>query len=340
MTSQTQRARVLSILLAITAGCGDSKWDDGNDGKPKFDETISIPRTANFAPQLSAYKLFAPPMKDLVPAPGVKVYELSSELFTDYALKQRLLAIPANQRVVTDAQGGLVYPEGTIMAKTFYYLQDMRNLDGPRRVIETRLLIKAQGTWNVATYLWNQEQLEASLLLQGTSTDVEWIDVQGNPMRTRYEVPHEGECVTCHQAQDKVGYIGPTIQNLNKDVEIDGVRTNQLAHLEAQGLIESRDWAAEPRIPDYRDATQSLESRARAYLHINCAHCHNPGAWEESSKKDDFDFRYATPFRETGLKYDAEKVLRVLERGEMPYLGVTIEHKEGVELLERYLNGL
>ncbi len=31
-----------------------------------------------------------------------------------------------------------------------------------------------------------------------------------------------------------------------------------------------------PRLPDWKDAGESLERRARAYLDVNCGHCHKP----------------------------------------------------------------
>jgi mono/diheme cytochrome c family protein len=45
------------------------------------------------------------------------------------------------------------------------------------------------------------------------------------------------------------------------------------------------------------DVTASLEARVRAYLEVNCAQCHQPGAPAPSS----FDVRAATPLALTGL---------------------------------------
>jgi len=36
------------------------------------------------------------------------------------------------------------------------------------------------------------------------------------------------------------------------------------------------DDAHAPKNADWRDTHQPLDARARAYLDINCGHCHNP----------------------------------------------------------------
>ena len=64
--------------------------------------------------------IFKGRLDSLVPAEGVEVYQLSSTLFTDYAEKQRLMKIPAGKKVRLDGDGLPEFPEGTILAKTFF----------------------------------------------------------------------------------------------------------------------------------------------------------------------------------------------------------------------------
>lgn len=325
-----------TILAALVlTSCGGL----GDPATPPYDVEFEVPRTEAFAEELSAYGLFLEPIAGLQPAQGVYLYELSSELFTDYAYKQRLLSVPEGTSITVGADDRLEYPEGTILAKTFSYPEDMRDPTGPRRLIETRLLIKTQGVWNVATYVWNAQQTDATLLLEGAETQVSWIDPAGDTQSTNYLVPHEGECVTCHQDHGESAYIGPTLRNLNRSVVRNGDELGQLEHLQAAGVIEPRDWSSAPDIPDYDDENLPLETRARAYLDINCAHCHNPAGWGSANERE-FDFRYATPFIETGIAYEEDKVAKALERGEMPYMGTTVLHDEGVELLLSYIESL
>ena len=54
--------------------------------------------------------------------------------------------------------------------------------------------------------------------------------------------------------------------------------------------------ASLPTMPDPADPSQPLGSRARAWLHTNCAQCHQPGGPTPSS----MDLRYATTLASTG----------------------------------------
>lgn len=327
-------AIILTLAVALflaMAGCGE----DRSDPEP-YDLDFDIPRSEAFPDSLLAYGLYEEPLSSLRPAAGAIPYELSSELFTDYAFKQRLMMIPEGNSITTTDNTTFEFPEGTILAKTFYYPSDMRDTAGPRRVIETRLLIRTEGRWNVATYLWNADQTDATLLLTGTTTESSWVDETGRSRTTDYVVPHEGECVTCHQSGGSSVFIGPTLRNLNRNVTRSGDEVNQLEYLVAEGVLDSADWTSAPSVPDYEDSDLSLDSRARAYLDINCAHCHNPGGWDEASRPD-LDLRFETPLNQTGLERKARDLERQLETGQMPYLGTTLLHDEGIRLVLDYL---
>ena len=330
--NKTLRVMGWAVMVATLVACED-------DGPEPYDLDFNIPRTEAFAENLSTYGLFESPLAALKPAAGSELYELSSELFTDYAYKQRLVKVPAGGVVTRAADGKLVYPEGTILVKTFYYPEDMRVADGPRHIIETRLLVLREGTWNVATYLWNEAQTEATLSLKGSTTEVSWIDETGQARSTTYAVPHEGECVTCHQSNGVTTYIGPSERNLNRAVTRGGEELNQLAYFASVGIFPAEDWASSPKVPNYKDTSVALEERGRAYLHANCAHCHRPGAWDESADEG-LDLRYGTALSATGLAEEANAARRLLQSGEMPYLGTTMLHAEGVELLLSFLQTL
>ena len=329
-----RNARFWGLATALLlAGCSQRFEPD------PYDIDFDIPRTESFPEHLSDYALYQQPMASLQPTERVLPYELSSELFSDYASKQRLLRLPEGTTIALGSDGELEFPEGTVLVKTFYYPADMRDAASPNRVIETRLLVETGGLWNVATYLWNDEQTDATLLLEGTTTDVSWIDAAGQTRSTEYVVPHEGECVTCHQADGAAAFIGPTARNLNRLVERDGTEINQLAYFQIEGVLSEVDDASVADIPNYEDESVSLAERARAYLDINCAHCHSPGRWDDAARRD-LDFRYSTPLDQTGLTDRPSRVVRLLRDGEMPYLGTTLLHDEGVRLVLEYLDSL
>ena len=89
-----QRWIGIVVLAALATGC--DRW--GEDADP-YDLDFDIPRSETFPLRLSAYGLFAEPASALEPAAGVFLYELSSELYTDQAHKQRLLMVPDGAQV-------------------------------------------------------------------------------------------------------------------------------------------------------------------------------------------------------------------------------------------------
>ncbi|MEM1324704.1 MAG: hypothetical protein AAGI23_02060 [Bacteroidota bacterium] len=94
-----------------------------------------------------------------------------------------------------------------------------------------------------------------------------------------------------------------------------------------------------PQIVDYNNETHSLAERAKAYLDLNCSHCHNPTAWEVPTERE-FDFRYETPLHQSGISFEEEKIKQALLDEEMPFIGTTILDKEGVTLVVQYLESL
>ena len=155
-----------------------------------------------------------------------------------------------------------------------------------KRIIETRLEIKENGKWNIATYLWNQAQTDATLALDGSDTQVSWINADGISQSTLYHVPSQNECMTCHQSSSVISPIGPSLRNLNRIVERNGAILNQLTHLQTVGVLNDFEINQVSQIVDYNDASVSLSERARAYLDMNCAHCHNPDGWDNANQND------------------------------------------------------
>ena len=324
---------IVLLALAITA-C--------NPDRPDREVTIpdfNFPETIVFEQNLSAYQIFEGDTANLIPASDFHLLELSSILFTDYAHKQRLVKVPAGTKMTRLNDGSLDYPDGTILTKTFYYQHDDRDANQGRRIIETRLLIKENGTWNIATYLWNQDQTDATLALDGLDTQVNWVSADGRSQSTLYHVPSQNECMTCHQSNASLSPIGPSLRNLNRRVERNGTDLNQLSHLQAVGVLNDFDVGQVSQIVDYNDAGASLSDRGRAYLDLNCSHCHNPGGWDYATERQ-FDFRYETPFEETGIRFEEEKITNALLDGEMPFIGTTLLDQDGLNLVIQYIESL
>ena len=325
---------IIGLILLTISACRKND-DDVEVEIPDF----NFPQTISFETSLSAYGIFDGAPSDLHPSEDFELLELSSALFTDYAHKQRLVKIPEGTSMTKSGDGSLDFPDGTILTKTFFYFNDERDTSLGKRIIETRLEIKESGTWNIATYLWNESQTDATLKLDGQDTPVSWINSQGNNLSTVYHVPTQNECMTCHQTSSKMSPIGPTLLNLNRTVDRDSIELNQLTHLQSIGILEQFSVTDIPQMVDYKDLNASLSDRGRAYLAINCAHCHNPKAWDIPAEKD-FDFRHEIPFELSGVQNGKDKISRNVLNQEMPFIGTTMMDEEGVALLIEYLNSL
>ena len=98
-----------------------------------------------FEPTLSEMGVFTGALADLTRADGVQLFELNSVLFTDYAAKQRLIRLPDGQSMRYDNTDLFpIFPDNTLIAKTFYYNLDETNPNSPRQMIETRIAIKVE----------------------------------------------------------------------------------------------------------------------------------------------------------------------------------------------------
>ncbi|MES2374761.1 MAG: hypothetical protein V4557_19445 [Bacteroidota bacterium] len=300
----------------------------------KQDGLISIDNNMELLPRISDYHIFQGKAADLNPAPGFTQYEISTQLFTDYAEKQRLISLPAGYQMTAIDDGLPELPDGTILVKTFYYYNNKQDTSSGKNIIETRLLIKHDSQWNVGTYLWNSEQTEALLINTGMDKTVNWIDASGNAKTILYHVPNKKECNTCHQSENKLIAIGPKVRNMNMDVLRNGVSINQLVYFSKTNLMKPVDPSLFTQLPDWKNVTHKLEERARAYLDINCAHCHNRNGF---AAKTNLFFGYETPLNATRIAIKKESIATNLSKGKMPKLGITIIDEEGVGLIKQYL---
>lgn len=213
-------------------------------------------------PELSQYRLA-----------GGTPYDLTTPLFSDYATKDRAVFVPPGKKIKYDANGPFDFPVGSVISKTFGF-------GSPERIVETRLLVRRQDGWAGLPYVWRADRSRADLSLGGGSADVDFVNAAGHRVATRYAIPNANQCASCHaDAAGTMRPIGPKARLLNKDYDYGGRAENQLAHWTRTGLLAGApDPSGAPRLPRWDDPKDgSLDLRARAYLEVNCAHCHNPG---------------------------------------------------------------
>lgn len=301
--------------------------------------TNSSPVNPQFLTNLSQLNLFSGNMAKLELSTNVFQYDLITPLFTDYAHKLRLIALPQGQAMEYDGEGFPIFPNGTVLAKTFYYNLDETNLDLGRTIIETRVLIREANAWTIGNYVWNEDQSDAILDENEHTVPISWVNEAGEAMSTNYIVPAANDCTKCHSNAGNVVAIGPKIRNMN--FEIDGI--NQLQKfIEAGHLIDAPSIESIEALPNWEDTNLSLESRSRAYFDVNCAHCHAPGGFCEIQST--LDLRFEIDFDNTNIyerKGSIDNRMSTFSPGfSMPFIGTTMLHTEGYNLIKEYLDTL
>ena len=311
---------------------------------------------------LSEYGFFKGALKDLSPTEGVIPYSLNSALFSDYAYKKRFVKIPATVKVKYNPDDIFDFPEGAVLIKNFYYPADFRNPEKDIRVLETRLLIKEAGTWKTLPYIWNDEQTEAYLNIAGKNINVSWTHFDGSARQVNYSVPNMNQCKGCHLRGDKVMPIGPSARQLNSEHNYTSGKQNQLIHWVESNVLEGLPAINNvPALAAYENATESIDKRARAWLEINCAHCHRAdgpaktsglhllASVTDQSKIGIGKAPVAAGKGSGGLLYSIvpgkpdESILQFriesLHPGiMMPELGRKLKHEEGVELVRQWIS--
>lgn len=224
---------------------------------------------------LSAFNFFddAAPGAALMPRPRVEGYALVNALFSDHAVKDRHVYLPPGTAIGYREDGVLEFPVGSAILKTFSLAPDLRDPSRGSRRIETRVLVRRADGWVAWPYVWNTAQTDATYAPVGARQSWDVTGPDGKPLHIDYRVPNQNQCKTCHQHGDAITPIGPTAHNLRA---VGAGAPELLTDWHARGLLNAAPeaLAAVERLPAATDAAEPVDGRARAWLDINCAHCH------------------------------------------------------------------
>ncbi|MEQ9425340.1 MAG: SO2930 family diheme c-type cytochrome [Cyclobacteriaceae bacterium] len=349
----------LCLCLTIFSSCSQKS-------KPKIEVVSLSSEPAELGPQkLSEWGFFDGDLADLKPANGIIPYDLNTPLFSDYAYKLRFIKLPTGLKASYHPTETFDFPVGSILIKNFYYPDDFHKPEGKRTIIETRVLIREEVEWKALTYVWNNEQAEAYLEIAGASVDISWRDKSGTIQNIPYSVPNLVQCKSCHDFKGKMLPIGPTARQLNRKYQDNPKKPNQLAHWMQLHILDSLPpISGIPRLAVWDDDNNgTLSERARAWLEINCAHCHrkegpakNTGLYLLASQNDPYKIGINKPpvaagRGSAGLRFaivpgDAEasilfQRIKSLDPGiMMPELGRKLNHDEGVDLIKTWIESL
>lgn len=275
----------LAVFLSACGGGGGSN-DDDDDTPPLTDPKCAISGGdgVSFDPEqepcqnLSSYRFFTGEMRLQQPNDRVVPYDLATPLFSDYAHKQRFAYIPDGMTAGYSESDHLDFPVGTALIKTFSYYADMRDHSTPQQLLETRLIVRKASGWVALPYIWNLEQTEAELKVAGGPVEAAWTHYDGSEKSLTWRVPNTNQCKQCHETRaGTITPIGPKTRHLNKDFPYEDGTENQIAYWTRNGFLTGApDPEDAPRDAVFDDPSSgTIEQRARAYLEVNCAHCHS-----------------------------------------------------------------
>jgi putative heme-binding domain-containing protein len=240
-------------------------------------------KNSAFPTRLSETGLFAS-VKDHAPAAGVIPFTVNGRQWQDGATAEYWAAFPCTSAATLYTTGrpipGMVnwhmfrmhFPKDAVLLRTM-------SLAGRR--VETQLLHYDGMDWRGYSFAWRDDQADADLVA-ADGDEKEVHDADGAQTRL-WQFPSRTQCLRCHNNQSEyaLAFLPEQLNRSRSD------RRNQLIYLSEMGYIrrcgedgkplppfDTVSVARERTIADPADTSQSLEARARGYLHANCGHCH------------------------------------------------------------------
>ncbi|MFO0553741.1 MAG: SO2930 family diheme c-type cytochrome [Polyangiaceae bacterium] len=363
---------VCSLVVGAALACGAAVGCSGDDTETHAPPPVKVTPADYGAAydKLSDWHFFRDP-KTMTPADDLVAYDVIAPLFSDYTSKYRFIYIPEGETIGYTDDGPWDLPVGSILVKVFSYPADVREPDADLRLMETRVLWHEPDGWTVQTYVWNDDQTEATLEVAGKTVPVEFIGPDGSNMSNDYRVPNTNECKRCHGEQvnmgeDLVEILGPRTLELDRDHDFGDGPVNQIDEFDRRGWFTSTPTAAadRQRLVDPYDDAEDLDMRVRSYLHANCSSCHRHGGFASQSALL-LDFGSTDPDTQDASNWGVCKIPTSADdtcdntfdivpgrpdlsimicrlsttaiETRMPPLGSKLIHKEGVALLTEWI---
>lgn len=238
-------------------------------------------------------------LTNLVTAPGIIPYGVNSPLWSDGALKERWIAVPASQQIAFSPSNSFSFPAGTVFIKNFDLTVNETN--GATRRLETRFLIRDDnGGVYGATYRWRDDHSDADLVSAPQTENINIVTATGVRTQTWY-YPGPLDCLVCHNP-NAGSVLGVNARQLNGPFTYSatGVTDNQLRTWNRLGLfkttLDEESLTNVPALVRVNDTNFPVEYRVRSYLDANCSQCHRP-----NGVVGYFDARFSTPLAKQKL---------------------------------------
>ncbi len=289
-------------------------------------------------------------------ADAVIPYATLVDSFTEGTTHTKGFALPNNTFVDSGldpdtGNGDWTLPDSYVLLQTL-------ELNGVP--VETRVLARhTDGRLRGYSYAWDPVTRVPTRVRGGAVINLGEAEGLQGPL---WYYPSENECLQCHLGPAG-GSLGLESPQLNSLFTYGPRRANQLTTLDGIDLFTEPLPAAATDLPAYPrldDTDETLTRRARAYLHVNCSSCHQPGG----SAPGALDLRFeqtvdmigacdVAPVRgELGVE-DARVIApgdtgrsllhrRMAQRGpaQMPPAGTRIVDAEGVALVDAWISAM
>lgn len=365
----------LILVLAYLVSCSKDESEEQYTTIPTSPVIVDLTQVPY--PKLSDYNFFEGEIKNQNPSLDVLPYEPASSLFSDYAHKKRFVWMPKDLKASFEGdEKNLNLPVGSALIKTFYYDNVQNTVPvGATVLVETRIMIRKMDGWIFAEYVWNDEQTEAFLDMQGSYKTISWLDENNLVKTVDYRIPNEVQCITCHKSEKIINSqlitknipIGIKPQNLNYNYNYSDGSKNQLLKWIEKGYLENNFNlpSTQNTVANYNDTSKPIELRARSYFDINCAHCHNDdghcgyrpmrfnfnetlnnninmGVCVDTQDMQDFPSTLSKIIAPANISKSMlyHRLNTTDESYRMPLHGRTILHNEGLQIIEEWINTL
>lgn len=377
---QIQVRELVDTSLAIICFGVDRRQElyvVGYDGSiHRLNKRPAAAANANFPRRLSETGLFTSVARHQ-PAPGVLRYQINAPAWADGAVSERLLGLPHRQPLgihekqnvqVGTIKGNWRFPVDGVLAKTISMpvaTSDSAATPQLRR-LETQVLHLDGDTWRGYSYLWNRDQTDAELAPpEGAQLTMNLAAAGGKPEPITWNVPGRTQCLLCHTTRS-----GSLIAFHPEQLQRPGTAETEPGQLErfaAMGVLAQPvaktiepmpdPYAAAGDEPSRDEPGRQLDARARAYVHVNCAHCHRRGGGGTAA----IDVQYQFPMKRTNLldarptqgtfgilaaevfaagdPYRSVLFYRMakLGHGRMPYFGSSVVDQRGLQLIRDWI---
>lgn len=224
---------------------------------------------------------------ELTPAEGVYEYSINHPLWSDGADKKRWVVLPPGNSTVNfeEISSNGDFPVGTTFVKHFEIQLDDSDPKSMKR-LETRIIRKTEDYVYGATYRWDADQLDATLVdEEGAEEVLERVKDGSNALQV-WSYPSRSACLHCH-SKASGGVLGFEPTQLDRKIASGQQQAVDQLELFVKGeiLITDPPKTSQRKLVPLDDPLAGNKEKALSYLHVNCAPCHQPdgpaiGAWD------------------------------------------------------------